>query len=60
MQIKSGKTLGMTVWYLKCNLLGSLIKFKHIYFFNLVRKHNFIASKFCAQLKHEKAKPSYT
>ena len=66
MRIKSGKTLGMTVRYFKCSLLVSLIKFKYIYIyiyiylFNLVRKHKFIASKFCAQLKNEKAKPSYT
>ena len=64
MRIKSGKTLGMTVRYFKCSLLVSLIKFKYIYIyiylFNLVRKHKFIVSKFCAQLKNEKAKPSYT
>ena len=62
MRIKSGKTLGMTVRYFKCSILVSLIKFKYIYIylFNLVRKHKFIASKFCAQLKNEKAKPSYT
>ena len=63
MRIKSSKTLGMTVWYFKCSILVSLIKFKHIYIYiyiNLVRKHKFIVSKFCAQLKNEKAKPSYT